>query len=152
MNELISLDLERMIRAHLILTMYEASVQVVAQNNWKDQTIAKVLLLVNQMFAVKQLLVSHTALYETGFFERGSVTLLEQAFKKLLVQLRPHMLGLVEWFSVGDVIPSVIGNKYGDIYEAQLEFSQKSRLNEHQVPPFYEKYMKPTMTMHKPKL
>jgi hypothetical protein len=47
MNELISLDLERMIRAHLILTMYEASVQVVAQNNWKDQEIAKVLLLVN---------------------------------------------------------------------------------------------------------
>jgi len=85
MNELISLDLERMIRAHLILTMYEASVQVVAQNNWKDQAIAKVLLLVNQMFAVKQLLVSHTALYEAGFFERGSVTLLEQAFKKLLV-------------------------------------------------------------------
>jgi hypothetical protein len=62
------------------------------------------------------------------------------------------MLGLVEWFSVGDVIPSVIGNKYGDIYEAQLEFSQKSRLNEHQVPAFYEKYMKPTMTLHKPKL
>jgi hypothetical protein len=104
------------------------------------------------MFAVKQLLVSHTALYETGFFQPGSVSLLEQAFKKLLVELRPHMLGLVEWFSIGDVFPSVIGNKYGDIYEAQLEFSQNSRLNEHQVPPFYEKYMKPTMTMYKPKL
>jgi hypothetical protein len=111
-----------------------------------------VLGLVNQMFAVKNLLVSHTALYETGFFERGSVALLEKAFKKLLVDLRPHMLGLVEWFSVGDQIPSVIGNKYGDIYEAQLEAAQNSRLNQHEVPPFYEKYMKPTMTMYKPKL
>jgi len=53
MNELISIDLERMIRAHLILTMYEASVQVVTQNKWSDKEIPKVLLLVNQLFAVK---------------------------------------------------------------------------------------------------
>lgn len=77
---------------------------------------------------------------------------MEKAFKKLLVDLRPHMLGLVEWCACGDYIQSVIGNKYGDIYEAQLEAAQKSRLNQHEVPPFYEKYMKPTMTMYKTKL
>jgi hypothetical protein len=46
----------------------------------------------------------------------------------------------------------VIGNKWGDIYEAQLDTARKSRLNQTPVPAFYEKYMKPTMRMHKPKL
>jgi hypothetical protein len=95
---------------------------------------------------------NHSALYETGFFQKGAVQLLESAFKRLLVDLRPHMLGLVEWFSTGDTQPSVIGNKYGDIYEAQLEAAVGSRLNKQPVPSFYEKYMKPTMRMHKPKL
>ena len=70
------------------------------------------------MFAVKQILSNHSALYETGFFEKGANLLLEKSFKKLLVDLRPHMLGLVEFFSLGDIVPSVIGNKFGDIYEA----------------------------------
>jgi hypothetical protein len=104
------------------------------------------------MFAVKQIMTSNNALYETGFFKKGQNTLLEQAFKKLLVELRPHMLGLVEWMSIGDVLPSVIGNKYGDIYEAQYEAAVNSRLNQQQVPSYYDKYMKPTMNMHKAKL
>jgi hypothetical protein len=104
------------------------------------------------MFAVKQIMSSNNALYETGFFQKGQNKLLEQAFKKLLVDLRPHMLGLVEWMSIGDVLPSVIGNKYGDIYEAQYEAAVNSRLNQQQVPSYYEKYMKPTMMMHKAKL
>ena len=112
----------------------------------------KVLTLVTQLFAVYHLRKNHNALYETGFFQKGSAALLESSFKKLLVDLRPHMLGLVEWMSVGDTQPSVIGNKYGDIYEAQLEAAMNSRLNQQPVPAFYEKYMKPTMTMHKPKL
>jgi hypothetical protein len=62
------------------------------------------------------------------------------------------MLSLVEWFSTGDTQPSVIGNKYGDIYEAQLQTAMNSRLNQTPVPAFYEKYMKPTMRMYKPKL
>ena len=61
---------------------------------------------------------SHDALYDTGFFKKGQYKLLDNSFKKLLVDLRPHMLGLVEHFSVGDLADSVIGNKYGDIYEA----------------------------------
>ena len=98
------------------------------------------------------MLGNHTGLYECGFFARGSIELLERSFKKLLVDLRPHMLGLVEWFSVGDTYHSVIGNRFGDIYEAQLEAAMKSRLNTEKVPAMYEKYMKPTMTMYKAKL
>lgn len=98
MNELIAVDLERMIRAHLILLMYQGSLQVLAGHKFTDLNVPKVLTLLTQLFAVTNLRASHTALYETGFFKQGSAALLDGAFKKLLVDLRPHMLGLVEWF------------------------------------------------------
>ena len=130
MNELFALDIEKMIRAHLIFLMFQSSRQLVSGYNFKDKRIVGVLELVNKMFAVKHLLSNHSAMYETGFFEKGANLLLEKAFKKLLVDLRPHMLGLVEFFSLGDIVPSVIGNKYGDIYEAQLEAAVNSKLNQ----------------------
>ena len=105
-----------------------------------------------RLFGVQHLRTNPKGLYETGFFTAGASNLVEKSFKQLLIDLRPHMLGLVEWFSVGDTIPSVIGNKYGDIYEAQLEAAVNSRLNKQPVPSFYDKYMKPTMTMYKAKL
>ena len=47
---------------------------------------------------------------------------------------------------------STIGNSHGDIYEVQLETAKNSRLNKTEVPPYYEKYMKPTMNMRTPKI
>jgi len=47
MNELISIDIERMIRAHLVLCMYQSSVQVVSSHKFKDPNILKVLTLIN---------------------------------------------------------------------------------------------------------
>ena len=41
--------------------------------------------------------------------------------------------------------PSALGNQYGDIYEQQLELAQKSRLNEHEVPPYFEQLIKPIL-------
>ena len=65
--------------------------------------------------------------------------------------LRPNMIGLVEFCPIIDET-STIGNKFGDIYETQLEVAKASRLNKNVVPPYYETLMKPTMTMRKPKL
>jgi len=42
-------------------------------------------------------------------------------------------------------IVSTIGNKYGDIYEKQLEVSQNSKLNTGKPPSYYEDLMKPLM-------
>jgi hypothetical protein len=58
------------------------------------------------------------------------------------------MLSLVEFFTAGDVGYSSIGNKFGDIYEAQLESAMSSRLNKDPVPKYYQKYMKPVMNMY----
>lgn len=68
---------------------------------------------------------------------------------RLLTELRPHMIPLCESFPVKSVEFNTIGNAFGDIYELQLDTARKTRLNQQPVPEFYEKYMKPTMTMHK---
>ena len=41
--------------------------------------------------------------------------------------------------------PSVIGNEFGDIYEMQLKEAMKTRLNEHEVPSYFDRLMKPVL-------
>jgi hypothetical protein len=81
------------------------------------------------LFCLKQLRQDNQALYETGFFGPGAHVLLDEAFKHLLRELRPHMIPLVETCPVLDVGYSTIGNYYGDIVEAQLDFARTSKLN-----------------------
>jgi len=57
---------------------------------------------------------------------------------------------MVPLAETGDIIEmedlwnlSTIGNKYGDIYETQLEVAQNSRLNTGNPPPYFERLMKP---------
>ena len=92
-------------------------------------------------------------MYESGFFGASSGQLLDASYKKLLVDMRPLILPFVESYnSVMYGMKSTIGNDHGDIYETQLEVAKNSRLNKTKVPPYYEKYMKPTMTMGNPRL
>lgn len=62
------------------------------------------------------------------------------------------MVPMVEAFHLEGQDFTVIGNKYGDIYEKQFEFAKNSKLNKSQVPAWYRTYIKPTLTMIKPKL
>lgn len=67
------------------------------------------------------------------------------AFKQCLNELRPHMISLVET-RVGKEdlnYMSSIGNQYGDIYENQLEVAMNSRLNQTEVPEYFETLIKP---------
>jgi len=59
-------------------------------------------------------------LYETGFLCQGAKPLIAAAMQKLLTELRPQMIPLVELKTdeIKDMsFMSAIGNKYGDIYE-----------------------------------
>lgn len=62
--------------------------------------------------------------YESGYLPKGSQTMINEAFKILLVRLRPQIIPLVETFGIPDTnLVSAIGNSYGDIYETHLEWA-----------------------------
>lgn len=89
----------------------------------------------------------------TSTTQKSSGKLRDEAFKRLLIDLRPNMVGLVEFSpNFEAAMASTIGNKYGDIYEKQLEQAKASPLNKHVVPPYYNELMKPTMGMRAPKM
>lgn len=71
---------------------------------------------------------------------------MQATMDSILLELRPHIIPIVEMCGLekeDSWLLSTIGNKYGDIYEAQLEVAKKSRLNTGKPPPYYEKWMKP---------
>jgi len=90
------------------------------------------------------------ACYETGFFSNGSKPLLLDSMKKALIELRPQMIPLTELNS-DEILDmshlSSIGNKWGDIYESQLERAMNSRLNQQPKPEFWDSLVKPIMKL-----
>ena len=76
---------------------------------------------------------------------------MQKALEICVTKIRPQLLSLSETLYAPDhVLPSVIGNYYGDIYEQQLECAQNSRLNiDNEVPEYFERLMKPIL---RPKL
>lgn len=68
--------------------------------------------------------------------------------KAAVLELRPHMIPLVELDSdelFDFSYLSAIGNKYGDIYERQLELAMNSRLNKKSKPDYWDSLVKPIM-------
>lgn len=104
------------------------------------------LLLLQKIYALKELQDDNIILYETGFFGKGSLKLLNASTDALLLELRPHLVPIAEMRGLereDTWMISTIGNKYGDIYETQLEVAKNTRLNTGKPPPYYEKLMKP---------
>lgn len=139
-------------RAHVQYVMFIMAIERLQALKFADKKIAPILSLCIKIFALKALQDNTHGLYECGYFDKGASRLIENSMHKLLIDLRPHMIPIVESFAIDAQDFNVIGNKYGDIYELQLETAKRSRLNRQQVPSFYETYMKPTMNMHKAKL
>ena len=78
------------------------------------------MILLAKTFALKKLSIDCTACYETGYFTSGAKDMIIESMKVILVNLRPHMIPLIElktdeFFDMSYL--SAIGNKYGDIYE-----------------------------------
>lgn len=86
--------------------------------------------------------------YESGYLKKGTQVLISEANKILLVKLRPQVIPLVELFNIPDtVLPSAVGNSYGDIYETHLEWAKTSRLNDNKgsIPDGYMEYIMPIL-------
>ena len=101
MNELFALRVNRMTKYHLIYIMYERACNVVHNMTIRDKNVKAVFMKVFSNFALKQLSLDSTPLYETGFFGDSSGNLLDAAYKKTLIDLRPDMIGLVELLPEG---------------------------------------------------
>ena len=86
--------------------------------------------------------------YESGYLPKGAQTLINEAYKILLVKIRPQIIPLVETFGIPDsVLVSAVGNSYGDIYETHLEWAKTSRLNDDKgsIPDGYMEYIMPIL-------
>lgn len=98
------------------------------------------------MSALDDLLADTAAVYDTGFLAPGSLRAMQEAFDQSVKKIRPQMIPIVECYLAPDHFkPSVIGNSYGDIYEWQLANAKKSRLNQTEVPRYFDKLMKPIL-------
>jgi hypothetical protein len=148
MNDLYAVDLLQMSKSHHLYMSFVIFVRSIENRQFKCPNIKPLLLLLAKIFALKQLTLDCTTLYETGFFNSGSKGLLLDSLKKALIELRPHMIPLVE-LKTDELMDfsymSAIGNKYGDIYERQLELAMGSRLNKKAKPEYWDTLVKPIM-------
>ena len=86
--------------------------------------------------------------YESGYFLKGTTSLINDAVKVLLARLRPQLIPLVEMNPISDNhLMSAIGNSYGDIYETHLEWAQTSRMNDDKgsIPKGWNEYIMPIL-------
>lgn len=93
----------------------------VANYKFKDPKLPEIMELLLCIYALKEIKKDPQLLYEEGFFGKNSGTLLVKCYNEKLLELRPHIIGLVELTAMhkedGSIF-STIGNKYGDIYES----------------------------------
>ena len=150
-NEIFAIDVQKMTNIHLKYILFEMALKRVKGYRFKEKSLKVAIIQLIKLFAVNDLVKDSESLYEVGFFGAGSGALRDQALNQLLIDLRPSMIGLVEYSpNFEAAMTSTIGNKYGDIYELQLDIAKKSYVNKHEIPPYYESLMKPTMGMRKP--
>lgn len=143
-NSLFAVEIVSMVRAHLTYATFHVFYTEIKALKTKDPKIKENLFLLCQILGLYELLNDSAVLYETGYFKPGSGQLVLDGLKELLVKLRPQMIPLVETFNWSDsMLVSAIGNKYGDIYEQQLEWARNSRLNKNQVLPGFKEHLLP---------
>ena len=74
------------------------------------------------------------------------LNLLDEKFVKLLAEIRPIAVSLVDSFDIHDQsLLSTLGAYDGQVYQRMFEAAQKSPLNKTDVAPAFEKYIKPIL-------
>ena len=148
MNEKFAIEVNRMVKLHLVYLIYSRACDKLRLQQVRDANFQQTLMTVFANFALKEIMSDPLPLYDSGFFAPGkSSQLLEAAYDKTLTDLRPQMVGLAE-IHPNLNFPTTIGNEYGDIYEMQYDAAVNSRLNKPEVlPELYRTHMRPVMKM-----
>jgi acyl-CoA oxidase len=118
-NSVFAVDIVSMAHTHITYLMFSAFKQGIEKQEFVTCTKAKGHLSnLAKLFGLYELTKDSIPLYECGFFKAGTASLIQEALKIVLKDLRPHMIPLVESFGIPDsMLVSAIGNSYGDIYE-----------------------------------
>jgi acyl-CoA oxidase len=147
-NSLYSVDIVSMTQTHMLFVVFKLFRAWSESAEIKCNGIKKNLQNLLRLYALTELQSGDTAAnYENGFFAPGTQGILLEASKRLMKELRPQMIPLIEaWEFPDEVLISAIGNSYGDIYETQMEWARNSRLNKTPVPKGFNEYFKPILT------
>ncbi|CAJ0596334.1 unnamed protein product [Cylicocyclus nassatus] len=85
-------------------------------------------------------------LLEDNYLTGQQLNHLKEDMYRLLQKLRPNAVSLVDAWDYSDhELRSVLGRRDGHVYENLYKWAQASELNRTQVPPSFEKYLKPMM-------
>eukprot|EP00095_Tigriopus_kingsejongensis_P009257 maker-scaffold922_size80897-snap-gene-0.22 protein:Tk09257 transcript:maker-scaffold922_size80897-snap-gene-0.22-mRNA-1 annotation:"probable peroxisomal acyl-coenzyme a oxidase 1" len=117
-----------------------------AQNPQHSEGLRKVL---NQLFGLAGLSWVHQF---SGDFLRfsntkeGHLAFAQDKLLTLLSEIRPIAVSIVDAFDIPDEgLKSTLGCYDGNVYERMLDAAEKGPLNKSDVPPAFEKYLKPLM-------
>jgi len=136
-----------MVNAHVKYLGFYLCKTLIEKQSFKDPNIKPILDDLTKIVALKSLSEDCGAVYAAGYFAPQGFDSVKEALDILVRKIRPHLVPLVETFAMPDeIIPSSIGNSYGDIYEQQLEWAMNSRLNKEDkngVTANFEPYIKP---------
>lgn len=121
-NEIFAMEIDKVSKYHIGYIMFSLCRDKVRNNTFKDANVLKVLETLLKIYALKQILIDTSALYEIGFLSQGASKLLNQALDEQLTALRPNMISLVELVDDSSFIKSAAGNHHGDIFESMIEY------------------------------
>lgn len=117
-NDLFYQAKNEMTRTHLKYLQIHIFRSQVQQANFTDARNTALMELIGKIYCLEELLNDGAAVYDTGFLAPGCFRVMQQAMERCVAELRPQFLSLAEVPYIPDhVVPSVIGNSYGDIYE-----------------------------------
>ncbi|TNV82173.1 hypothetical protein FGO68_gene6753 [Halteria grandinella] len=147
-HSLAAVDIVGMAHSHILYVAYQIFCANISQlGSIKCPNLRGHLQDLGRLYALSELKNDSASLYEAGYFESTSGTAIQNAQKHLLSKLRPYMIPLIEAWNFPDhLLPSAIGNSYGDIYETQLEWARNSKLNKNPMPKGFKEYMLPILT------
>ena len=150
-NELFAQEKLMLVKAHFKYLQLHIYSNKLHQQAFEDERLRPILLDLLRVTALKDLISDSSLLFASGFFAPEAHAQMREALDLVIKRLRPQLLSLAERMMFSDsVLPSSIGNSYGDIYELQFEWAQKSRMQVLDAkdggPTYFEELIKPFLT------
>ena len=140
----VSLELTDAVRIHCYTFLLHNFIEVV-RTQGQDKDVTAVLEKVCALYAITIMADDSRWI---GYLDAKTAGLVKGAVVKLLDDLRPNALALVDAFDFPDrVLCSTIGRSDGMVYEALFEQAKKSTLNKREVFDGYEEVLRPRLDL-----